>query len=100
MKRNVFPIIAAGILGIVVAYFVTNLLLPEIENVSFKVLSSSVTTSTLSQPDGEVFNYRAVNPTVEVYVGQCTEYNEDGECIEEFNGVTVPEEENTPSEGE
>ena len=31
----------------------------------------------------ELFNYKALNPTVEVYVGDCDEVNQYGECIDE-----------------
>ena len=50
-----------------------------------KTITSSVDTN-LVDPDPEVFNYKAIDPTVEVYVGDCTEYNERGECIEQTNG--------------
>lgn len=87
MKKELTTAIIAAVFGVIVAYFITNIALPEISNVSFKTLSGNQT-YTLAQPDPEVFNYRAVNPTVEVYVGQCREYNEAGECIDD--GITTP----------
>ena len=80
MKSDLTTSILAAIVGVVVAFFLTNLLLPEIEDITINVLSSSPSTN-LASPDPEIFNYRAINPTVEVYVGQCTEYNEKGECV-------------------
>ncbi|MBQ6375350.1 hypothetical protein IJJ37_00205 [Candidatus Saccharibacteria bacterium] len=79
MKFDLSTSVVVAIVGVVVAFFVTNIFLPEIQNFSMKVLSSAPST-TLVQPDEEIFNYRAINPTVEVYVGQCAEYNEDGSC--------------------
>ena len=81
MKTDLATTVIAAIAGIVIAYFVTNIIIPGLEDVSFKNLSESVSTS-LTDPDVDIFNFRAINPTVEVYVGQCTEYNEKGECID------------------
>ena len=117
MKKDLITSIAAAILGVLVAFFVCNLFLPSLEDVSFKTLGSNPSYS-LSDPNPEIFNFRAVNPTVEVYVGQCKEYNANGECIEnvesldeeteeepevpeetpEENPEETPEEENTEEE--
>ena len=86
MKTDLVTSTVAAIIGIIVAYFLCNMILPPVADVSFKTLSSS-TTYTLTDPDPEVFNYRAINPTVEVYVGQCAEYNQYGECIENIEYV-------------
>ena len=82
MKTDLATSIGIAIVGAIIAYFVTNLFIGPIEGITIKTLDSSVNTD-LSQPDPEVFNYRAVNPTVEVYVGDCTEFNDQGICIEE-----------------
>ena len=81
MKTDLLSSTIAAIIGVVAAYFICNMILPAFSDVSFPTLSSD-TTYTLSDPDPEIFNYHAINPTVEVYVGQCAEYNEYGECIE------------------
>ena len=67
-KQEISTSVVVGIIGIVVAYFLFALILPAIENDSFRVLETS-TDYSLQQPNDEVFNFRAVNPTVEVYVG-------------------------------
>lgn len=85
MKTDLATSIGVAILGILISYFVCNLFIGPIEDVSFKTISSSVNVN-LTEPDVEVFNYKALNPTVEVYVGDCTSYNEIGECTD------VPEE--------
>lgn len=87
MKKDLATIVIAAVVGFVIAFFVTNLLVPGIENFSFKTLSTSVT-STVTEPSDEIFNFRAVNPTVEVYVGNCTEYNANGECVKNYNDDT------------
>ena len=70
MKTDLATSIIAAIAGVLIAYFVTNLFMGPIEDVSYKTIDSTVNTN-LSDPDPEVFNYRALNPTVEVYGNQC-----------------------------
>ena len=82
MKTELATAIGAAIAGVLIAYFVTGLFIGPIAEVSFPSIGESVNMN-LSEPDPEVFNYKALNPTVEVYVGDCAEYNEAGECIEE-----------------
>ena len=91
MKTDLATSIIAAIAGVLIAYFVTNLFMGPIEDVSYKTIDSTVNTN-LSDPDPEVFNYRALNPTVEVYVGECEEYNTYGECIEVTDTETNVEE--------
>ncbi len=67
-KQEISTSVVVGIIGLVVAYFVFSLILPAIENDSFRTLETS-TDYSLQAPDDNVFNFRAVNPTVEVYVG-------------------------------
>ncbi len=90
MKKDLLTTVLSAILGVVVSYIVVGIFIPELKSVSFKALNSD-TTYTIASPDPEVFNYRAINPTVEVYVGQCEEYSASGECLDGFRG-----DENTP----
>lgn len=75
MKTDLVSTIAAAIAGFVIAFLVCSFLMPEIQSVSFKELSGEVNYE-LAEPDVNVFNYRALNPTVEVYVGSQTGANE------------------------
>ena len=84
MKTDLVSAIGAAIAGVFIAYFVTNLFIGPIENVSFKTVKTVVSTE-VDQPNPEVFNYEALNPTVEVYVGECDEYDAYGECISQGN---------------
>lgn len=81
MKTDLFTAIIAAIAGSLIAYFVTNLFIEPPQDVTYTTVDATVNAN-LPDPDPEVFNYRALNPTVEVYVGECDEYNEFGECIE------------------
>lgn len=75
MKTDLLTAIVIGIIGVVAGYFVTSSLMGEIPEVTVKTVESSVNAN-LAEPDPEVFNYRALNPTVEVCVGDCTDSNE------------------------
>lgn len=98
--------ILAAVIGVIVAFLVCNFMLPEFESVSFKKLSEAETDFTLTEPDVNTFNYRALNPTVEVYVGDCTEYDAYGNCLtepdeggEDYDEETPVEPEEEPSDG-
>lgn len=103
MKTDLATAIIATIAGVVAGFFVTSIVLPALEDVSFKTLDSSVNI-TLVEPNVETFNFRAVNPTVEVYIGECTRYDENGKCLDDnyIAPEDLPEEyeEETPDEEE
>ena len=71
MKLDLATSVIVAIIGVVIAFFVTNLIMPGLEEVKFNTISGNSSYS-LTDPSPEVFNYRALNPTVEVYVGQET----------------------------
>jgi hypothetical protein len=88
MKTDLTTSILAAIFGFVIAFVLTNLLVPGISDFSFKTLEDAPDAS-LVEPSEDVFNYRSVNPTVEVYVGDddqddtqkaCISYDENGNC--------------------
>ena len=83
MKTDLTTAIIVTIVGVLAAYFLTaNVFLSAPKPFSVKTLGTSVSTS-LSDPDPEIFNYRALNPTVEVYVG-CEHYDATGTiCLDE-----------------
>ena len=82
MKTDLASAIGVALAGLIIAYFVTNMFIGPIEDVSYKTVKSTVT-SEVMEPNPEIFNYKALNPTVEVYVGECDNPNEYGECPEE-----------------
>lgn len=97
MKTELATSIGAAIAGVLIAYFVTGLFIGPIADVSFPSVDESVNME-LTDPDPELFNYKALNPTVEVYVGDCAEYNEAGECIEEVTEEQIQAIEDQSSE--
>lgn len=81
MKTDLATTVVAAIVGSAIAFFITNMLIGEIGPFSYKTVNSSVSTD-LIDPNPEIFNYRALNPTVEVYIGSCVEYDTSGACVE------------------
>lgn len=81
MKNELATAIVAAIAGVVISYFVCNMFVGTSSDFSFNSVDASVN-SELASPNQELFNYRALNPTVEVYVGNCTEVNMYGECVD------------------
>lgn len=95
MKNDLATSIIAAVVGVVAAYFICNFLLPAGDTVSFSTVDETVTAD-LATPNPEIFNYKALNPTVEVYIGNCTNRNQYGECVDESSeqieeGIIVEE---------
>ena len=80
MKKELATAIGAAIFGVIASYLICNLFIGEIQPVTFSTVDETVTTD-LASPSPEVFNYKALNPTVEVYVGDCAEFDISGNCI-------------------
>ena len=82
MKTDLTTTIVMAIVGVVAAYFLmSSVVLKEPAAVVVKTLEEP-TSVTLAEPEPAVFNYRALNPTVETYV-DCANYDASGSCINE-----------------
>lgn len=104
MKNDLATTVIVAIVGVVAAYFICDMLVPPIESVKFKTIDGSVSPD-VGAPNSEIFNYKALNPTVEVYVGTCTSFNQNGECINDSSeeideGVIVEDDQNQGSADE
>lgn len=89
MKGAKFDLASALLVGficVIVAYFLCNFLVGEVKTQTVRTLKTSAT-ATVEEPSVEVFNYKAINPTVEAYIGECQNYNTDGTCIEGNNST-------------
>lgn len=77
-QSDVFSIIIIATVGTLAAYFAVNSFLgdPNMQSVRFKTIESI--SSSLADPDPELFNSSAINPTVEVYVGDCEDVDRNG----------------------
>ena len=73
--KDIVTTVVLAIAGILIAFFLCNWLCPtlglELTDYSYTVVDEVETN--LSGVDNEVFNVEAVNPTIEVYVGDGTE---------------------------
>lgn len=97
MKKDFATAIITAIIGFIAAFLImSNLILGDPKPISIKTLGST-SSATVDQPNIEIFNYRAVNPTVESYV-DCTNYDLSGNCIK--NDEEEPEEEPEEEEEE
>ncbi len=101
MKQSDFISVAmVAIIGTIVAFVACNALLgdPDKFTTSFKTVAP--VEGQLIKPNPEIFNYDAINPTVEVYVGTCEDVDRDGvlskkekeACGEKVNGDEEEEE--------
>ncbi len=104
MKTDLTTSIITALIGTVAAYFACTLFIPPISKVEFQILDpASGINYNLTEPNAEVFNYRAVNPTVEVIInGDCTDGDGDSNSVENEEETEEEEEpvEEPESEGE
>ncbi len=80
MKRSdIFSLILVAGIGTLAAFLICNKIMgdPNTAKVEFKALNG-VIKSDLIAPNPEVYNSLAVNPTVEVYVGDCIDIDQNG----------------------
>lgn len=97
-QSDIFSLIMIAGIGTLVAFFVCQSIMGDPDDASIKYTRlSSVISNNLEMPDPEVFNSTAINPTVEVFVGDCEDINQNG-LLEDFELEAcgkVPREEKT-----
>lgn len=78
-QSDIFTLILIASIGTLAAFFVCQTLLgdPSTASVKFKTVNRTLSSS-LVQPDPEVFNSTSINPTIEVYVGECEDIDQNG----------------------
>ena len=84
MRTDLTTSIVTAIVGFILAFLVTGLLTGKIEPVTIKTIDSNASAD-FAEPNPEIFNYKALNPTVEVYVGDCQRYDQYGNCLDNTN---------------
>ncbi len=83
MKNDLATSTLEAIVGVVAAFFLVNMFFEEIQDVSISSVDPNLNIN-MAEPDPDIFNFLSINPTVEVYVGDCNEVNDEtGECVEE-----------------
>ncbi len=75
MRKEMLLAIITAIIGSSVGFVIINIFSSSTESFVITTLkpsddsASSESYSNLANPDSEIFNYKSINPTVEVYVG-------------------------------
>ena len=69
-QSDIFTLILIAGIGTLAAFFLCNAIMgdPNLATAEFKASTNEIS-SELVAPDPEIFNGSAINPTVEVYVG-------------------------------
>jgi len=68
-KSDIAMVILIASVSVLVAYFVAKAVLGDTQNQSVKVKTADPISTNITQPDPTVFNSSAINPTVQVIIG-------------------------------
>jgi hypothetical protein len=68
-KSDIAMIILIASISILLAYFAAKTIVGDVQNQSVKVKTTEKISTDVTQPDPSVFNSNAINPTVEVIIG-------------------------------
>ena len=68
-KSDIAMIILIASISMLVAYFTANSILGDTQNQSVNVKTAEPISADVQEPDPTVFNPNAINPTVEVIIG-------------------------------
>lgn len=77
-QSDIITIVLITMIGTIAAGFATNAILGNPDDAKETWKTIEVVDPSLTPPDSEVFNASAINPTVEVYVGNCEDVDHDG----------------------
>lgn len=78
-QSDIFTLILVAGVGTLASFFVCNALLGDPNEASTKFTRlTQVISAELTEPDPEIFNSTAINPTIEVYVGDCEDIDQNG----------------------
>ncbi|HEX6416139.1 MAG TPA: hypothetical protein VFZ62_01305 [Candidatus Saccharimonadales bacterium] len=68
-KSDIAMIILIASVSVMVAYFAAKAIVGDVQNQSVQVKTTEEITTEVPEPDPTVFNKDAINPTVEVIIG-------------------------------
>jgi len=96
MKGSSLATVAlVAIIATIATAFIVNSFLGDPSDETVDVKYMDIIVPGVENPDPEVFGIRAVNPTVEVYVGNCKEHefwDDDRQiCVEDERGIDDPD---------
>ena len=76
-QSDVISIVAIAVVGFVISYLIVGMFMkPDEAKVTVKKVNPI--DITVKMPDSDLFNINAINPTVEVYIGNCVDADQDG----------------------
>ncbi len=78
-QSDIFTLVLVAGIGTLASFVICNMILkdPNEATVTFKTMSSVIEPG-LIDPNPEIFNSTAINPTIEVYVGDCVDMDQNG----------------------
>lgn len=78
-QSDIFTLVLIAGIGTLAAFFLCNAIMgdPDLATTNFKTLTHVIDNKLVS-PDPEIFNGSAINPTIEVYVGDCEDIDQNG----------------------
>lgn len=77
-RSDIFTVTFVASVGVLLTFIACSFLLGDPDTRYLKHKTIGKITADLTNPDPEVFNVDAINPTVEVYVGSCEDVDRNG----------------------
>lgn len=76
-QSDIISVVGIAFFGFIVSYFIVDALMkPDEASVTYKTVSPI--SNSVTPPDQDMFNVNAINPVVEVHVGNCVDENGNG----------------------
>ncbi len=70
-QSDIITVVMIAVIGTIASFALVNLMLGNPDDFVVEYKTVSAVNDNLSDPDPEVFNYGSINPTVEIWVGDC-----------------------------
>lgn len=100
-QSDIFSLILVASVGTLVAFFACRAIMGDPNNAQTKFTTvNKVVSAALAQPDPEIFNSTAINPTIEVYVGECEDIDQNGILDQAELAACARDQEENTEEGE
>jgi hypothetical protein len=77
-QSDIFTIVIIALVGTLAAFFGVSSFLGDPDKATAEIKTVQDVSASLTEPDSELFNPNAINPTVEVYVGNCEDIDHNG----------------------
>ena len=68
-KTDIAAVILIASLSVLIAYFAARAIIGDPNNEVVEVYTTTEVSGTLQEPNAEIFNSRAINPTVDIIIG-------------------------------